>query len=166
MMQERFLVPQTYAVWSKNQDVRYCSTSGGAFSELAKVILHNNGMVVGARYNDLNLVEHTIIDSVEDLEILRQSKYISSSLGDIYTIVKKKLEEGIVVLFCGAPCQIAGLYAFLGKEFENLITMDFICRGMNSPKAFKSWMQEIELEKGCKIKRVWFKYKEGSWSSL
>ena len=73
---ERFAVPETYAVWSKDQDIRYCSTSGGAFTEFAKAIIADGGLVAGARYNDENLVEHDLIDSYEGIEKLRQSKYM------------------------------------------------------------------------------------------
>ena len=162
---ERFSKPDTYAVWSKNKDIRFNSTSGGAFSEFAKVILADGGVVAGARYNDDNLVEHAIVDDYAGVEELRQSKYLSSSVGDVYIHVKKALAEGRLVAFCGAPCQVAGLYSFLGKEYDNLFTMDFICRGMNSPKAFKSWLNEVEKQENSKATKVWFKYKDGGWKT-
>jgi len=162
---ERFMAPDTYAVWSKNSEVRYNSTSGGAFSEFAKVILDDGGVVAGAKYNKENLVEHVLTDSYDGIEQLRQSKYMSSSLGNIYKEVKDYLNKGKLVAYCGAPCQVAGLYAFLGREYDNLFTMDFICRGMNSPKAFKAWLSEIEKQENSKVIKVWFKYKEGGWKS-
>lgn len=162
---KRFTTPDTYAVWSKNSDIRYNSTSGGAFSEFAKGILDEGGIVVGAKYNEKNLVEHAIVDSYSGIEELRQSKYLSSSVGDVYKKIKVELAKGRLVAFCGSPCQVAGLYSFLGKEYDNLFTMDFICRGMNSPKAFRSWLTEIEKEKGYKATKVWFKYKDGGWKS-
>lgn len=164
-MMDRFTVPDTYAVWSKNADTRFCSTSGGAFTEFAKAIIADGGCVAGAKFNNENLVEHDLIDNLEDIEKLRQSKYMSSSMGDIYKRVKVELASGRLVGFCGSPCQVAGLYSFLGKEYDNLFTMDFICRGMNSPKAFKSWLNEIEQQERSKVTRVWFKYKEGGWNT-
>lgn len=162
---KRFTTPNTYAVWSKNNDIRYNSTSGGAFSEFAKQILADGGAVVGAKYNEQNLVEHAIADDYSGIEELRQSKYLSSSIGDAYKKVKEELIKGRLVAFCGSPCQVAGLYFFLGKEYDNLFTMDFICRGMNSPKAFKAWTNEIEKQEGKTIQKVWFKYKEGGWKT-
>lgn len=161
----RFTTPDTYAVWSKNSDIRYNSTSGGAFSEFAKQILSDGGAVVGAKYNEQNLVEHAIVDNYSGIEELRQSKYLSSSVGDVYKKVKIELANGRLVAFCGSPCQVAGLYSFLGKEYDNLFTMDFICRGMNSPKAYKSWLDEVEKEKGSTATKVWFKYKDGGWKT-
>lgn len=162
---KRFTTPDTYAVWSKDSDIRYNSTSGGAFSEFAKAILAEGGVVVGAKYNDQNLVEHAIVDNYSGIEELRQSKYLSSSVGDVYKKVKIELANGRLVAFCGSPCQVAGLYSFLGKEYDNLFTMDFICRGMNSPKAYKSWLDEVEKEKGSTATKVWFKYKDGGWKT-
>lgn len=162
---ERFSIPDTYAVWSKDSKIRYNSTSGGAFSEISKIILANGGLVVGARYNKENLVEHCFIDNLNDLEKIRQSKYLSSSLGDIFSKVKEFLELKKLVGFCGSPCQVAGLYSYLGKDYDNLITMDFICRGMNSPKAFKAWLNEIEYNEKSKVIKVWFKYKDGGWKT-
>lgn len=162
---ERFAVPDTYAVWSKCVDTRFCSTSGGAFTEFAKAIIADGGCVVGAKYNDENLVEHDLIDTYDGIDKLRQSKYMSSSMGNIYKTVKVELASGRLVGFCGSPCQVAGLYSFLGKEYNNLFTMDFICRGMNSPKAFKAWLKEIEQHEGSKVTKVWFKYKDGGWKT-
>lgn len=162
---ERYTTPDTYAVWTKDSDIRYNSTSGGAFSEFAKAILAEGGVVVGSKYNDQNLVEHAIVDNYSGIEELRQSKYLSSSVGDVYKKVKIELANGRLVAFCGSPCQVAGLYSFLGKEYDNLFTMDFICRGMNSPKAYKSWLDEVEKEKGSTATKVWFKYKDGGWKT-
>lgn len=162
---KRFTTPDTYAVWSKNSDIRYNSTSGGAFSEFAQVIISDGGIVVGARYNEQNLVEHAIVDNYSGIEELRQSKYLSSSVGNVYKKVKEELLKGRLVAFCGSPCQVAGLYSFLGKEYDNIFTMDFICRGMNSPKAYKSWLDEVEKEKGSTATKVWFKYKDGGWKT-
>lgn len=155
--------PLTYAAWTKNTDTRFTSTSGGIFTELSIKILGKGGYVAGALYNKENLVEHFLVNDLEGLEKLKQSKYIQSISGFIYKQVKEKLDDDKLVAFCGAPCQVAALYAFLGKEYENLITFDFICRGMNSPKAYKSWLNEIEEKHGGKAVKVWFKYKEDGW---
>lgn len=164
-MTKHFDKPDTYAVWSKNENIRYHSTSGGAFTEFAEIIVAGGGFVAGAQYNSECLVEHVLVSDIEGIEKIRQSKYMQSDLKDIFKEVKAKLIEGKTVGFCGAPCQIAGLYAYLGKEYDNLFTMDFICRGMNSPKAFKAWLTEVEEQEKSKAIRVWFKYKDGGWKT-
>lgn len=157
--------PEVYAAWSKDKDIRFNSTSGGAFTEIAKQIIKNNGYVIGAKYNQENLVEHAIVNNEEGLEELRQSKYLQSDTKNIYNDTKKILDKGNLVAFCGSPCQIAGLYKFLRKEYQNLLTIEFICRGMNSPKAYKAWLSEIENKNNKKVKKVWFKYKVNGWKA-
>ena len=165
VMKGHFSEPETYAAWSRNADIRYRSTSGGVFTELARVIINKGGIVSGARYNDECKVEHCIVDSIEGLEAIRQSKYMSSDPKNIYREIKEALSAGRLVGYCGSPCQVAGLYSFLGHDYDNLITIDFICRGMNSPKAFISWLKEEEKLENSRAIKVWFKYKDGGWKS-
>ncbi len=157
-------VPKTYAAWSLDNDIRFTSTSGGVFSELAQEIINQGGVVVGASYNSDNLVEHIIIEKNSDIAKIRQSKYIQSRINNVFQDIKTNLKKNYLVVFCGTPCQVAGLYAFLGENYyDNLITVDFICRGVNSPKAYASWLKEIELKQKSKVKKVWFKYKKYGW---
>ncbi len=155
--------PKTYAAWSKDKDTRFNSTSGGLFTEIAKAVIKEKGYVVGAEYNEDNLVEHTIINKLEDIEKIRQSKYLQSDTKRIYKEAKEKLDNNSLLAFCGSPCQVAGLYKYLNKNYNNLLTIEFICRGMNSPKAYKTWLKEIEKKENKKVKKVWFKYKENGW---
>lgn len=158
-----FGVQKAYAVWSKDSDTRYASTSGGAFSEFAKYFLLNGGLVAGAAYDENNCVEHILIDNIAELHLIRQSKYVQSDSKEIYKQVKTALDAGRNVLFCGTPCQVAAMKAYSNKEYKNLFLMSFICFGVNSPKVFKAWLQEIEVEEKSKVRRVWFKYKKYGW---
>lgn len=155
--------PEVYAAWSNDPDIRYKSTSGGVFTELAKVILYQGGYIVGAIYTSDNMVTHGIISLVDDMDKVRQSKYIQSEIGEVYSRIKKLLDKDHTVLFCGTPCQVAGLKNYLQKQYDSLITVDFICRGVNSPKAYRYWLDEVEKLNGSKATRVWFKYKENGW---
>lgn len=155
-----------YAAWSKNDDLRFVSTSGGLFSTLASSIVKQGGIVAGAGYDNATNVIHMLVDNVSDLGRIRQSKYVQSDTLNIYKNVIHHLQDKRKVLFCGAPCQIAGLLAFADSyqvDVSNLYTIDFICRGVNSPKAFLKWLQEIEDRENESVSRVWFKYKEGGW---
>lgn len=154
----------TYAAWSKDANNRFVSTSGGMFYEFAKKIISDGGVVAGAKYDENNMVIHSLATSLEEVEALRQSKYTQSNTLLIYRDIKKHLLEGKKVLFCGAPCQVAGLRAYLNKDYEKLYLLDFICRGVNSPKAYEMWLKEIEKKEGSKIVKVWFKYKEHGWN--
>jgi coenzyme F420-reducing hydrogenase beta subunit len=160
---QNFTEPRCFAAWSLDKDTRFSSTSGGIFSEIAKVVLKEAGCVVGAIYDDNLIIRHSIASTEEELYLLRQSKYSQSYTGDIFIKTRHLLDKGNKVCFAGTPCQIAALYAFLGGEYANLITIDFICRGVNSPKAFRYWIDEIEKDNKSKVQKVWFKYKENGW---
>lgn len=157
------MTPKVYAAWSKDRGNRFCSTSGGIFSEFAQLILERNGVVAGAGYNKDRMVEHIMIEKKSEIALIKQSKYVQSEMGNIYQNIKAQLEEKKWVLFSGTPCQVSGLRAYLNKNYDYLITVDFICRGVNSPKAYKSWINEIENEQKSKVKKVWFKYKDMGW---
>ena len=123
-----YLDPEVYAAWNKNESIRINSTSGGIFSALAKKILENDGIVVGAQYNLDFSVAHIVIHDNSEISMLRQSKYAQSNIGYIYREIKEYLLENRVVLFCGTPCQSMGLQKYLQKEYKNLYCCDFICR--------------------------------------
>ena len=82
-------------------------------------------------------MNHIIIHDIEELDLLRRSKYLQSSTGDTFQRVKELLEEGRYVLYSGCPCQIAGLLRFLGKDYDKLYTVDVLCHGIPSPKLFQ-----------------------------
>ena len=107
--------PKIIASYTKNNNIRLDSTSGGIFSELAKKIYQENGYVCGAIYNEEWGVEHFISHNIKDLDSLRSSKYLQSDVNDVFSLIKKLLEKGEKVLICGSPCQIAGLNNFLQK---------------------------------------------------
>lgn len=165
-IQNRKRKPTVIAAWSKTENTRIDSTSGGVFSELAKAMYSENGYVAGAVYNKEWMVEHIISNQEEDLENLRSSKYLQSNINDTFKKIKEKLEDGKKVLICGSPCQISGLYQYLQKEYENLYTCDFICRGMNSPKIFKKYLENLENKYNSKIKKIKFKNKIHGWHNF
>ena len=76
----------------------------------------------------------------EDCEKFMGSKYVQSVIGYSYKKVKKFLDNKRLVLFSGTPCQIAGLYAFLKKDYENLLCIDFVCHGVPSPLVWKKYV--------------------------
>lgn len=159
-----FSLPQVFAVWSLDENVRLTSTSGGFFTELAKVVIGRQGYVAGARYNDRHLVEHCIVGDFDGLSCLKQSKYIQSDLGRTYEEIKDLLESDQYVLFCGTPCQTAGLQSYLGREYEKLILCDFICRGVNSPKVYMKYLDMLQSRYRSAVKKVTFKYKAYGWN--
>lgn len=157
---------EVFAMKSRNLDIRLHSTSGGAFSELSKVILSKDGCIVGAAYTQDWSVEHRIISDLGRLEEIRRSKYQQSSIGLVYRQIKEILQNKQYVLFCGTPCQAAGLKAYLGKEYSRLYICDFICRGVPSPGIFQSYIKDLQEQYGSEVTSVWMKNKRNGWHSL
>lgn len=160
-------MPEVYALWSKDIHVRLSSTSGGVFYEAGKYFIKIGGVVAGSRYGeDWRSARHMIARNMDELELIKGSKYFQSDTNGIYSAIKKEADAGTPVLFCGTPCQTAALKVFLHKEYDNVFFMDFICRSINSPLAFKSYIDELEMEHGSSVKCVHLKNKKYGWRSL
>ena len=140
------------------------SSSGGAFTVLAEETLRQGGYVCGAAWTDNLEVRHIIISKKEDLYKLQKSKYIQSTVSDIYPQIKKLLEQNKKVFFTGTPCQVAGLNAYLNNKYDNLLTADLICHGVPSPKVFKQYLHELPLSSNEKIQSFDFRDKKEGWS--
>ena len=135
-----------YAAWYEKD--RCVSSSGGAFSAFARMILAHNGIVVGAAFDKVLHLRHIAIDSVEGLSALRGSKYVQSEIGDSFKIIRQYLNDGKKVLFCGTPCQVAGLRGFLKKDYENLLAVDLICHGVPSDSVFQNYLKKLNNRLG------------------
>lgn len=157
---------ECHAAIHKNVEVRFDSTSGGMFSALAEKTYKEGGYVGGAIFTDTFSVQHFISSDKKDLEALRSSKYLQSDAQGFYKTVRGLLKDKKKVLVCGTPCQMAAMRQFLGKDYENLIIVDFICRGINSPKVFRCYLDY--LEKRFKSEVIYFKAKnkELGWRQL
>ena len=153
--------PQSaWALRNKNDFEIMKSASGGASDLAAKVILNQDGIVYGAAYDDFLAVRHIEITQNSEREKLQSSKYVQSDTASCYSKAKKRLAEGRVVLFTGTPCQIAGLYSYLGKEDPNLYTIDLICHGVPSPKFFQKYLEYQSRKIGEQIISYNFRSKD------
>lgn len=158
--------PVTIAAINKNMKERWDSTSGGAFSALADAMYAQGGYVSGAVYNEDFSVSNFISDNPADLAKLRSSKYLQSNAEGLYKRIRDLLRKGEKVLACGTPCQMAALRSFLHKDYDNLIIVDFICRGVNSPKVYRKYLDSLERKFGGKVVYVKAKNKELGWRNL
>ena len=135
-------MPQTVWAWRNKNDADIMkSASGGAADSAAKAVLQMGGVVYGAACDEQLVVSHIEIESNAEREKIQSSKYVQSDPKYSYSKVKQRLAEGKKVLSTGTPCQIAGLYAFLGGDKPNLYTVDLICHGVPSPKFFKKYIE-------------------------
>lgn len=135
---------KAYACYAKREEEHLSSSSGGFFAVLAREILKENAIVCGAAFDDSVKVKHIITDNISDLEKIKKTKYVQSTIGQTYSQIKGVLKTGRKVLFSGTPCQVAGLKLYLGQDYVNLICIDLICHGVPSPEVFARYI----LEKG------------------
>ncbi len=160
--------PICYAV-SASDEIKKVSSSGGVFTVLAKHQIENcGGYVCGAALSENNIdVEHKIISKVDDIHWLQGSKYVQSYTNKTYRQIEQLLKEDKSVLYTGTPCQIAGLYAYLGKKYECLTTAELICHGVPSRKVLQKYMEELTNEYG-EIEKIYFRTKDldcdGGWT--
>lgn len=132
--------PKVYAGFSNDDHIRAESSSGGIFSEIAKMVIEKRGIVYGAAWGEDLKVYHTSADNTEKLKILRSSKYIQSNIGYNYKKAVNDIKSGKKVLFTGVPCQIAALKKMI-PDNENLILVDVLCHGVPSYKVFQKYIQ-------------------------
>ena len=161
-----FETPKCFAAQNKNLESLFNSTSGSAFAGFAEKVYRDGGYVGGAVFNEDYSVRQFISNDKTDLESLRNSKYVQSNSEGFYKEVQQLLMAGNKVLVCGLPCQMAALKAFLRKDYDNLIIVDLICLGINSPMILPSYLKWKEAQHGSKLVYYKAKNKELGWRQL
>lgn len=156
-----------YAIQNTSDEERIQSTAGGFFSVIADFIIEaQNGIVFAVGFNGVTIA-HKEAKSIKELEEMRGSKYVQSSLGDTFSVVKKCLQEGKKCLFVGTPCQVNGIEKFLSNDRmrENLITIDLLCLGVSSPVLYEKWVKYLEEKYQDKVKRIFFRDKSYGYAT-
>lgn len=131
--------PQCYAVQMMDAYRKKCS-SGGVFGFLAESIINVGGVVYGAVWNVDYSVSHVRIDTIEGLAAAFGSKYVQSDISQVYQSIKKDIKDGKKILFCGTPCEIAGLNSVIKNK--NLFVIDVLCFYAPSALMFQSYVKE------------------------
>lgn len=154
--------------YTKQDDIRRKSSSGGLFYELSQVILEDGGVVFGACYDkEMHQVVHKSTEETS-IENMPKSKYVESKLGDTYKKNETYLKDGKKVLFCGTPCQAAGLYNLKEKKWSRyknqLFILDFLCEGVPSYKIFQEYIKDSENKSEKEIETIEFRSKSYGWN--
>lgn len=139
---------EAFVVQHKDDAKRYQSTSGGAFTAIAEVIIRRGGVVFGAVMTEDLKVVHDSVETEDGLAKFRNSKYVQSEIGDTYKCAKTQLDAGRWVCFSGTPCQINGLHKYLGKDYEHLIMVDVVCKSVPSPLVFQKYVEFKKAQEG------------------
>ena len=101
---------QTCHAVMASDDIRAESSSGGAFTILARNILARGGAVCGVAFDEKFRCHSEIVRDEPSLARLRGSKYVKVPIApDILAELHATLESGVPVLFTGTPCQVAAV---------------------------------------------------------
>lgn len=138
-------VQEYYLTRIKVEDILKKSTSGGLFTAISDYFINDDGVVIGAMFDEHFVVRHTLALNASNRDKMRGSKYVQSDISDVYHIIQTYLPTN-KVLFVGTPCQVSAIQSYVNLKFrnlkENLITIDIICHGVPSPSL---WHDHLSL---------------------
>ena len=146
-----------YAAWSNDTTTRFESASGGVAAELYRYAIKSGFLSVGVCWSREQGAFFIPVTTSHDIEKVRNSKYVFSNTNGIYCLLKNELEMGKRVLFIGLPCQVAGLYGYLKKDYEQLTTVDIICHGVAPSSYLDQHLAAIERKKRRKAEAISFR---------
>jgi coenzyme F420-reducing hydrogenase beta subunit len=161
---------KAYAAITNNQATWLSSTSGGAFTEVCYAVseLFSEKQIIyaGATLDNFQVI-HQCVSQIDEINRFQKSKYIQSSMGNVYGQIREALSNNSnFVVFSGTPCQIAGLKAYLGKERNNLLTIDLICHGVGSQTVFDAYLKDFQKQKNKKLTNYTFRAKDVKYGSF
>lgn len=145
--------------YSLDEYIKRNGSSGGLFGCFAKNVIENKGCVYGASFDKKMKLKTTKAEKEEELFSMYKSKYLLCDTNSQFQSIKHDLDGDRFVLYCSTPCQIEALKLFLKKDYENLITIDFVCHGVSSQFIFDRFCQMYEQQHKCKITTFQFRKK-------
>ena len=148
---------KAYAAWSKDEEDYVSSTSGGAASVLSQYIVSQGGVVYGCTVLPNIQISHIRVDKLEDLHLLKGSKYVQSQIKDVIPQLRNDVKAGIPVLFVGTPCQVAAIKQLYKSVPDNLYIVDIICHGTPSNQFLKDYIQKDLKIDASKVTDVKFR---------
>lgn len=149
-----------YAAWSLDYTTRASSASGGIAAELYRFFSEKEYKLVGVLMTPEHTAEFSISDCLESASAYRNSKYVYSNVGNIYSEIGKSLLNQQGVFFVGLPCQVAALKKYLSvkKIPEKLLfIVDLVCHGTTPEQFLSEHIAYIEKKKNRKAIHVEFR---------
>lgn len=155
-----------YAAYNIDGTIREKSSSGGIFFILAQKVILEKGVVFGVRFDKEWNAIFDYAENIVDVYPFLGSKYVQAKVGEAYKNVRGFLEQNRLVLFPGTSCQVAGLKAFLRKDYNNLVTVDVVCHGVPSPKVWKKYITQLKESNKQDLKYINFRFKKTGWKNF
>ncbi len=153
------------AAYALDNNIKFWGSSGGLFGVFSRQIILDGGCVYGAAFDNNLKLKTTSAETLNDLVPLYKSKYLLCDTDDKFIEIKLRLDKGKKVLYCSSPCQVAALKLYLKKNYENLLTVDFVCHGVGSQVLFDKSIEYSEKKLSAKIRNVVFRHKNKNASS-
>ncbi len=122
---------KAYAAWSTDENERFTSASGGIAAEVYKDAIESGNMTVGASQNQDFSVSLQIADSLEQIQVFKNSKYVFSSALEAYPQIArllKNIERSFFVIIA-LPCQIAAFKSIFKRYEDRFLYIDIVCHG-------------------------------------
>ncbi len=163
----RWPAPRVFGAFHTTAEVRADSSSGGVFSLFAeKRILAWGGVLAGALLDDNLEVRHSVVTEAAGVGRTARFEIPTSHTGPVFRQLRQAMAQGRPALFVGTPCQVAGLYGFLRKDHDPLITVDLVCHGVPSRRFFEKYIRHHEGDSGDKVVSVNFQTKRSGWKDF
>ncbi len=140
---------------SAEEELEVCS-GGGVMKALAEEIWKQGGVVAGIGYYNSLFPEYHLAENIEEANGFFMEKYVEETFNDIFSQVKNELAKGRKVLFMGSASKVDALYHFLGKEEENLYTVQILGKALASQKVYEKYLESLEQSYGSKVVKVEF----------
>ncbi len=159
----RSLSKKSYIAYSSNNDLLRKASSGGVFATIASDFIKKGGIVYGVTLDFVDgepKVYHRSAKTLNELDLLLQSKYIQSNAVCVFEEIKEKLSESSPMLFSGTSCQVDALFRYLGEKKENLYTIDLICHGVPGSKLFFDYVAFLSKKESSHVKSFSFREKQ------
>lgn len=166
IVEEKAFAQKAYISYCKDLNSLLSSSSGGVFGSVAYNFIKSGGIVYGCsmEYENELTPKHIRVTQINDLEKLKGSKYVQSSIFDVFSKIKDDLKNGNEVLFSGTPCQVASIKKYTQSiKSGHLYTMDIICHGTPSIKIFRDYIKVLEKKLNGKIINFVFRDKTNGW---
>jgi acetyltransferase-like isoleucine patch superfamily enzyme/coenzyme F420-reducing hydrogenase beta subunit len=152
-------------VYHKIVERRMDSAGGGALGALLETFMKDEGYYCAPVYDENHHLEHILTDNPDRITDIQDYYITLSRCTHLFTEIISLLNDGKRVLFVGQACQCMGLKKALGKEYENLLTVEMFCTGFSEDALMDKYIEESEKKYGEKVSGVRFRNKEFSYKN-
>ena len=139
---------KAYAAWSADMEERRTSASGGVAAEIYKKALEIGMYAAGAVQNEDFSVTFVLTDQKDQLVSFKNSKYVFSSVQELFPCLKKLLDSGKKAVVIALPCQIAAIRKLFWKNNSDLLLVDLVCHGVTPYSYLLQHIHKLEVDAG------------------